>query len=51
MLNKYTTIAVDLSSLAYRSFYGLPDSIKSTEGKPVNAIKGYLDAIHHDDTT
>jgi 5'-3' exonuclease len=46
MLNKYTTIAVDLSSLAYRSFYGLPDSIRSTEGKPVNAIKGYLDALN-----
>lgn len=46
MMNKYTTIAVDLSSLAYRSFYGLPDSIKSTEGKPVNAIKGYLDALN-----
>lgn len=45
-MNKYTTIAVDLSSLAYRSFYGLPDSIKSTEGKPVNAIKGYLDALN-----
>ena len=46
MMNKYTTIAVDLSSLAYRSFYGLPDSIKSTEGKPVNAIKGYLDSLN-----
>ena len=46
MMNKYSTIAVDLSSLAYRSFYGLPDSIKSTEGKPVNAIKGYLDALN-----
>ena len=45
-MNKYTTIAVDLSSLAYRSFYGLPDSIKSTEGKPVNAIKGYLDSLN-----
>jgi 5'-3' exonuclease len=45
-MNKYSTIAVDLSSLAYRSFYGLPDSIKSSEGKPVNAIKGYLDALN-----
>jgi 5'-3' exonuclease len=39
-------MAVDLSSLAYRSYYGLPDSIKSADGKPVNAIKGYLDAIN-----
>jgi 5'-3' exonuclease len=46
MMNKYSTIAVDLSSLAYRSFYGLPDSIRSNEGKPVNAIKGYLDALN-----
>ena len=45
-LNKYATMSIDLSSLAYRSFYGLPDSIKSTEGKPVNAVKGYLDAVN-----
>ena len=44
--HKFNTLAVDLSSLAYRSYFGLPDSIKSTDGKPVNAIKGYLDALN-----
>jgi 5'-3' exonuclease len=44
--NKFEYIAIDLSSLAYRSFYGLPDSIKSVDGRPVNAIKGYLDAMN-----
>lgn len=46
MPNKFEYIAIDLSSLAYRSFYGLPDSIKSVDGRPVNAIKGYLDAMN-----
>ncbi|MBJ7279204.1 MAG: flap endonuclease, partial [Candidatus Nanopelagicales bacterium] len=46
MSHKFNTLAVDLSSLAYRSYFGLPDSIKSTDGKPVNAIKGYLDALN-----
>ena len=45
MAKKFQTMAIDLSSLAYRSYYGLPDSLRSAEGKPVNAIKGYLDAI------
>lgn len=45
-MNNFDVIAVDLSSLAYRSYFGLPDSIKSIDGKPVNAIKGYLDAIN-----
>ena len=46
MSHKFNTLAVDLSSLAYRSYFGLPDSIKSADGKPVNAIKGYLDALN-----
>ena len=46
MPNKFEYIAIDLSSLAYRSFYGIPDSIKSVDGRPVNAIKGYLDAMN-----
>lgn len=46
MSNDYEFIAIDLSSLAFRSYYGLPDSLKSIDGKPVNAIKGYLDALN-----
>ena len=34
---------LDTSSLMYRAFFALPDFIKDTEGKPINAVHGYLD--------
>jgi len=34
---------LDSASLWYRAFYGMPDSLLSPEGTPVNAIRGYLD--------
>ena len=46
MSRNFDILAFDLSSLAYRSYYGLPDSIKGVDGRPVNAIKGYLDALN-----
>jgi 5'-3' exonuclease len=46
MSRDFDILAFDLSSLAYRSYYGLPDSIKGVDGRPVNAIKGYLDALN-----
>jgi 5'-3' exonuclease len=33
-------LAVDLPSMLYRAFYALPDSIKGSDGKPVNALLG-----------
>ena len=33
-------LAVDAPSLLYRAFFALPDSIKGTDGKPVNALLG-----------
>ena len=44
MTKKIEILALDFSSLAYRSFYALPESIKDENGNPVNCIKGYLDA-------
>jgi len=38
-------MAIDLSSLLFRSFYGLPTSIKDAEGFPINGVKGYLETL------
>ncbi len=34
---------LDSASLWYRAFYGMPDTLVSPNGTPVNAIRGYLD--------
>jgi 5'-3' exonuclease len=36
---------LDTSSLMYRAFFALPDFIKDAEGKPINAVHGYLDMV------
>jgi 5'-3' exonuclease len=38
-------LAVDAPSLLYRAWFALPDSIKGTEGMPVNALLGATNAI------
>ncbi|MFZ9875453.1 MAG: 5'-3' exonuclease [Candidatus Nanopelagicales bacterium] len=38
-------MAIDLSSLLFRSFYGLPTSIKDADGFPINGVKGYLETL------
>ena len=34
---------LDSASLWYRAYYGMPDTLLSPSGMPVNAIRGYLD--------
>jgi 5'-3' exonuclease len=34
---------LDSASLWYRAYYGMPDTLISPSGMPVNAIRGYLD--------
>ena len=34
---------LDSASLWYRAYYGMPDTLLSPTGMPVNAIRGYLD--------
>ena len=34
---------LDSASLWYRAYYGMPDTLLSPEGEPINAIRGYLD--------
>lgn len=37
------TLLLDTSSLTYRAFFALPASITDDAGRPVNAVRGYLD--------
>lgn len=36
---------LDSASLYFRAFYGVPDTVKSPDGRPVNAVRGFLDMI------
>ncbi len=38
-----TLMLLDSASLWYRAYYGMPDTLLSPTGLPVNAIRGYLD--------
>jgi len=38
-----TLMLLDSASLWYRAYYGMPDTLLSPKGMPVNAIRGYLD--------
>jgi 5'-3' exonuclease len=36
---------VDGSSLIFRAFHGVPRTVRSPDGRPVNAIRGFLDTL------
>ena len=36
-------LLLDTASLYYRAFFGIPDTIRSPDGIPVNAVRGLLD--------
>jgi 5'-3' exonuclease len=36
---------VDGSSLIFRAFHGVPRSVRSPDGRPVNAVRGFLDTL------
>ena len=36
------TLLVDASSLLYRAYFSTPDSVRAPDGKPVNAVHGFL---------
>lgn len=38
-----TLMLVDAAGLYFRAFHGVPESITAPDGRPVNAIRGYLD--------
>ena len=37
------TLLFDTASLYFRAFFGLPESLRSASGEPVNAVRGLLD--------
>jgi len=41
------TLVLDSPSLLYRAFFALPATIRDPQGKPVNAVRGYLDMVSH----
>lgn len=36
---------VDGSSLIFRAFHGVPRAVRSPDGRPVNAVRGFLDTL------
>ena len=40
-----TLLLLDTASLYFRAFYGVPDTVRSPDGVPVNAVRGLLDMI------
>ncbi|MGI9157600.1 MAG: 5'-3' exonuclease [Marmoricola sp.] len=38
-------LLLDTASLYFRAFFGVPDSVRSPAGEPVNAVRGLLDFI------
>ena len=38
-----TLLLLDSASLWYRAYYGMPDTLLSPHGEPINAIKGFLE--------
>jgi 5'-3' exonuclease len=40
-------MVLDTPTLYFRAFFGIPDTIKSPDGMPVNAVRGTLDFVSH----
>jgi len=40
-----TLMVIDSASLWYRAYYGMPDTLVSSSGAPINAIRGFIDAV------
>ncbi len=40
-------MAVDAATLYFRAFYSVPGTVRSPDGRGVNAVKGYLDMTAH----
>jgi 5'-3' exonuclease len=38
-------LLLDGASMWFRSYFGVPSSIKAPDGRPVNAVRGFLDAV------
>jgi 5'-3' exonuclease len=38
-------LLLDVSSLTYRAYFAMPDTVTDSDGHPVNAVYGYLDMV------
>ncbi len=38
-----TLMLIDAANLYFRAFYAIPESVTSPDGRPVNAVRGFLD--------
>ena len=38
-------VLLDGASMWFRSYFGVPSSITAPDGRPVNALRGFLDAV------
>jgi 5'-3' exonuclease len=45
MSNEPPLVLLDGASMWFRSYFGLPSSITAPDGRPVNALRGFLDAV------
>lgn len=45
--NAERLMVLDTPTLYFRAFFGVPDTIRSPDGMPVNAVRGTLDFISH----
>ena len=44
-MDKSLTLLVDAASLIYRALFSIPDSIRASDGTPMNAAYGFLDML------
>jgi 5'-3' exonuclease len=40
-----SVVLLDTSSLMYRAFFSMPSSVTDRDGRPINAVHGYLDMV------
>jgi 5'-3' exonuclease len=45
--NQERLMVLDTPTLYFRAFFGVPDTIRSPDGMPVNAVRGTLDFVSH----
>ncbi|ANI40484.1 5'-3' exonuclease [Mycolicibacterium vaccae] len=43
--NEAPLVLLDGASMWFRSYFGVPSSITAPDGRPVNALRGFLDAV------
>ncbi len=44
-MTEHRRMLLDTAALYFRAFYGVPDTVRSPGGEPVNAVRGLLDMI------